>query len=77
MAFQNKLKESLENWKSKDVQNTINRYPEREEQFLSLSDMPVKRLYTPLDWNQEQYFNDLGFPGCGRGPGYRSDGKYR
>ena len=63
MAFRNKLKEFLENWNSSDVQTTINKFPEREEQFLSLSDIPVKRLYTPLDWDHEQYLNDLGFPG--------------
>jgi methylmalonyl-CoA mutase N-terminal domain/subunit len=63
MAFQNKLRESLETWESNDVQKTTNRYPERKEEFLTLSDIPIKRLYTPLDWDNEKYLNDLGLPG--------------
>ncbi|MBI5440178.1 MAG: methylmalonyl-CoA mutase family protein [Deltaproteobacteria bacterium] len=37
--------------------------PERAEEFLSLSDLPIRRLYTPADDPDLDYLRDLGFPG--------------
>ncbi|MCL5677151.1 MAG: hypothetical protein M1602_04685, partial [Firmicutes bacterium] len=36
--------------------------PERRASFRTLSDVPVERLYTPLEANPD-YLRDLGFPG--------------
>ncbi len=37
--------------------------PERLEQFQTLSDQEVRRLYTPADVSELDYERDLGFPG--------------
>lgn len=36
---------------------------ERQESFTSASGIPIKRIYTPLDWNPKEYMEKLGFPG--------------
>jgi methylmalonyl-CoA mutase, N-terminal domain len=36
---------------------------ERAKEFLSLSDIPIRRLYTPADVPDLDYARDLGFPG--------------
>lgn len=37
--------------------------PERKRNFKTLSNIPVKALYTPVDIGNLDYFDDLGFPG--------------
>jgi methylmalonyl-CoA mutase N-terminal domain/subunit len=62
-------KESLEKiahgfkaWEeSTNKQTTKN--PERKSEFETLSELPVKRLYTPLDNEQTDYTEKIGFPG--------------
>ncbi len=36
---------------------------ERKDNFVSASDLPVERLYTPLDIASSDYIRDSGFPG--------------
>jgi methylmalonyl-CoA mutase N-terminal domain/subunit len=36
---------------------------ERAPRFLTTSSEPVERLYTPLDFSEEQYLEELGLPG--------------
>jgi methylmalonyl-CoA mutase N-terminal domain/subunit len=36
---------------------------ERKEIFRSASGIPIRRIYTPLDWNAKDYREKLGFPG--------------
>jgi methylmalonyl-CoA mutase N-terminal domain/subunit len=40
-----------------------NKMKDREERFETVSGMPVKDLYTPLDTENLNYMRDLGFPG--------------
>ena len=40
-----------------------NKMKDREERFETVSGMPVKDLYTPLDTENINYMRDLGFPG--------------
>ncbi len=63
MPSEKNLKESFQSWEENQVAKTLGRFPERKEIFTTLSDIPVKRLYTPLDWNQGGYIEKLGFPG--------------
>ena len=49
-------------WEQTTLQKVLARYPERREQFATLSDIPVERLYTPEDV-ELNYLRDLGFPG--------------
>ena len=39
------------------------KFAEREEEFISRSGIPIKRLYTPEDMSQFNYAEDLGYPG--------------
>jgi methylmalonyl-CoA mutase N-terminal domain/subunit len=49
-------------WEQATLKETLGRYPERYESFITTSGEPVERLYTPLDV-QDDYMESLGFPG--------------
>jgi len=57
------IKKSLEAWEKETVPQSLARIPERKEEFLTNSYIPVKRIYTPLDVKHLDYVRDLGFPG--------------
>jgi methylmalonyl-CoA mutase N-terminal domain/subunit len=46
-----------------EYQKATNKAPERLERFSTVSDMEIKQLYTPLDIQDQDYFNDIGLPG--------------
>jgi len=58
-----KIKAEKEKWEQGMLKKALTRAPERKETFSSISDMPVDRLYTPLDVSQMDYDRDLGYPG--------------
>ncbi len=58
MAEFDKIKEDMEEW-----QNSYPTKKERRRSFKNLSDIEVKRLYTPNDVKELNYELDLGFPG--------------
>jgi len=63
------LRELYEEWKERIGKNS----KDRKEVFLSLSGIPIKELYTPLDIPNFDYEEKLGFPGeypFTRGPYY-------
>ena len=45
------------------VEETLAKRPERKAEFETISGLPLKRLYTPLDLEGFDYLNDLGVPG--------------
>jgi methylmalonyl-CoA mutase, N-terminal domain len=45
------------------VSKTLERFSERKEEFVTASDEPVRRLYTPEDVKDVDYAEHLGFPG--------------
>ena len=51
------------NWQKETLERTIDRFPERQENFITASSQTVNRLYTPLDLPDLDYQDDLGFPG--------------
>ncbi len=57
------LPAAVKRWDENTVAKTIGKFPEREETFLTISGVPVNRLYTPLDSKDLDYEKDLGFPG--------------
>jgi methylmalonyl-CoA mutase N-terminal domain/subunit len=57
------LKQSHDNWEKNTLDPTLKRMPERRKQFTTQSDVPVDRLYTPLDIADLDYEKDLGNPG--------------
>ncbi|MHA1771877.1 MAG: acyl-CoA mutase large subunit family protein [Candidatus Thorarchaeota archaeon] len=63
MSDKGELNDALKKWESETVTKTINRFPERKQEFSTLSGIPIKRLYTPLDTQHLNYATSLGFPG--------------
>jgi len=57
-----KISREKERWERETVAKSLERLPERGD-FYTSSDIPVKRLYTPADIANVDYFRDLGFPG--------------
>src|ERR1700691_2192184 len=50
-------------WEEKPLEPTLAKSPERAHEFTTVSNYPIRRLYTPADlpdWNPEK---DLGYPG--------------
>jgi len=57
-----KLEEAKRQWEETKVQPNLKRFPERQPEFTTSSDIPLKRLYTPEDVPGD-YESELGFPG--------------
>lgn len=65
MFTEQKLKEIEKRrkaWK-RASEKTFARFPERKKLFVTSSNAPVERVYTPLDVHELDYTRDLGFPG--------------
>jgi len=45
------------------VEKVLKKIPERREEFVNTSGIPVKRVYTPLDMQEFDYLKQLGLPG--------------
>ncbi len=58
-----KIKEGLNNWEAETLRPVLDRSPERQSEFATESGIPVKRLYTPLDLQEQDYGDALNFPG--------------
>ena len=56
----NSTEEHLNAWKSTHLNPSLERFPERDEDFQTTSGIPIERLYLPQD---SDYLEDLGFPG--------------
>lgn len=56
------LSDKLSQWEREQVEKATSRFPERQENFTTSSEIPVKRLYTPDD-SPANYEETLGFPG--------------
>ncbi|MDA8186909.1 MAG: methylmalonyl-CoA mutase family protein [Dehalococcoidales bacterium] len=50
-------------WEEGLLCKSLQRAPERREQFVTTSGVPVERLYTPVDIAGKDYATELGFPG--------------
>ncbi len=58
-----KIKSSLTDWETETVEPVLDRSPERQSEFVTESGIPVKKLYTPLDLEGDDYLAQLSFPG--------------
>jgi len=58
-----KIKAETQKWEEGTVNKALSRSPERKKVFTSISNIPVERLYTPLDISKVDYTKDLGYPG--------------
>jgi len=52
-----------ERWHTEVVEPALARHPERQNQFVTLSGIPMQRLYTALDFGPDDYLEQLNFPG--------------
>src|SRR5262245_50712127 len=57
------LRETLQNWEEKTVQETLSKVPEQRKRFMTESSRTVNRLYTPADIPEFDHQEDLGVPG--------------
>ena len=60
-----KLKDIQQNkkkWEKEIALKSLEKLPEKGE-FLTSSEIPVNRVYTPIDVADFDYLQDLGFPG--------------
>jgi methylmalonyl-CoA mutase N-terminal domain/subunit len=56
------LEKQLELWERNEVASFLNKQQEREEHFLTLGGLRVKRVYTALD-SESTPLEDIGLPG--------------
>jgi methylmalonyl-CoA mutase N-terminal domain/subunit len=56
------IKKGKEAWTA-GVENGLAKRPERKQDFTTISDIPLSRLYTPDDLDGFNYLESLGFPG--------------
>jgi methylmalonyl-CoA mutase N-terminal domain/subunit len=56
-------KQELKRWEETTLANVLNRFPERRETFKTTSEIELNRVYTPLDQQEFDYSEQLGFPG--------------
>ena len=54
--------EGHENW-AKEVKKAIEQKAERKEKFSTVSDLEIKRIYTPEDIQEMDFAKDIGYPG--------------
>ncbi len=57
------LKASQQRWQKNTLKKTLDKRPERKDEFITQSSLPIKRVYTPLDVADLDYDDDLGNPG--------------
>jgi methylmalonyl-CoA mutase N-terminal domain/subunit len=57
------IREEFGRWAKTTLHKAISRTPEREPSFETTSHIEIKRLFTPLDTEEIDYCQDLGFPG--------------
>ena len=52
----------FEEWSS-SLKEMLLKRPERKKEFVNTSGIPVKGLYTPIDYTDTDYLSEVGFPG--------------
>ena len=58
-----RIRSEVEKWEREVVPQWLKKIPERMEEFTTLSGIPVKRVYTPADLGDYDYWEKLGLPG--------------
>ncbi|HKB86881.1 MAG TPA: methylmalonyl-CoA mutase family protein [Ignavibacteriaceae bacterium] len=61
--LKNKVQQAYKEWDEKTYQKSISKFPEREEEFTTISFTSVKPLYIPAVSEEEKYIEKIGFPG--------------
>jgi methylmalonyl-CoA mutase N-terminal domain/subunit len=58
-----RLRNAKRKWENSILNDSITRFPERKERFITTSSETVERLYTPLNLEGMDYMEELGMPG--------------
>lgn len=58
-----KIKEEKEKWKEEDLKPTLEKFGERKEGFTTGSGRSIKRVYGPDDLEDNDYLDEIGWPG--------------
>ena len=58
-----KVQRAYKEWEERTYLKSISKFPEREEEFSTVSFVPVKPLYMPNDTEEGKYLENTGFPG--------------
>ncbi|TET55983.1 methylmalonyl-CoA mutase [Candidatus Bathyarchaeota archaeon] len=58
-----KVIKEQERWEETTVPSWLKRHPERKKKFHNISELPIRRLYTPADTKNISYLRDIGFSG--------------
>jgi methylmalonyl-CoA mutase N-terminal domain/subunit len=61
--LKHKIQSAFKKWEENFYNKTIQNRPEREKEFSTVSFTPVKPLYTPLNSSEDNYLENIGFPG--------------
>ena len=56
------IRQGKQNWEKEIASKSLEKLPEKGE-FSTSSNIPINRIYTPLDIADSEYLRDLGFPG--------------
>jgi methylmalonyl-CoA mutase N-terminal domain/subunit len=62
MASKDDVTKARSEWENTVLKKTLDRAPERRQEFATTSDIPIERCYTPADVGGD-YLTDAGFPG--------------
>lgn len=54
---------AIQRWKEKTLQESLDRFPERQKDFITTSSEVINRLYTPADLSEKSYQENIGYPG--------------
>ncbi len=57
-----RIGQAVTEWEDGKLKESLERFPERQAEFVNSSGITVKRLYTPEDTRSTDYFEDLGLP---------------
>ncbi|TXT49083.1 MAG: methylmalonyl-CoA mutase N-terminal domain [Spirochaetes bacterium] len=62
MASNEHLGKAVQDWMAK-ADKAVSKFPERKANFVTGSNAPVNRLYSPLDLEGQDYLSHVGLPG--------------
>ena len=63
MDLKNKVQKAFEDWEKNKYKKAVEKRPERQKEFSTISFSDVKPLYYPNDIDNENYLDKIGFPG--------------
>jgi len=57
------FRKNVKRWEEDTLQPTLNKFPERQKNFITVSSELINRLYTPADLDGFNHDEEIGYPG--------------